>query len=329
MATVHVPILLDPIVSSLIEALALPQFLQEPCWIVDCTLGGGGHTSEILKQLQLSAEYSHHRVLAVDQDAAAIARAKLRFEREILEGRLELFHGRMSEVLSILKGRKVAGILADLGFSSDQIEDANRGLSFTREGPLDMRLDPDRGRSCLEYLEEVEERELARVLYEFGEERLSRKIARLIIEARDKGELPTTTLGLAELIARAYPREQRFGRIHPATRSFQALRIELNDELKELDCFLSEIIFSLENGGRVAVLSFHSLEDRKVKHAFRDSHGMFLSLTKKPVEADEAELQRNPRSRSAKLRIAERIAQEPIQETELKSARKKRPEYYK
>ena len=197
--------------------------------------------------------------------------------------------------------------MADLGFSSDQLEDAGRGLSFSREGPLDMRLDPARGQSAREYLARAGEKELADAIFELGEERFSRKIAAAIVRARQEARLPSTTTELAELVARAVPPAARHGRIHAATRTFQALRILVNGELEELDCLLNRVILGVRPGGRVAILSFHSLEDRKVKLAFKDREGPFKPLTKKPIEADEAEISRNPRSRSAKLRIAERI----------------------
>ena len=205
-----------------------------------------------------------------------------------------------------MKGRPVLGLMADLGFSSDQLEDASRGLSFMREGPLDMRLDPSRGISARGFLAQASETEIADTLWELGEERFSRRIARLVVEWRQKGQLPETTSGLSELVLRAMPGHARHGRIHAATRTFQALRIRVNDELEELDSLLSHVILEVRAGGRVAILSFHSLEDRKVKLAFRNHDG-FHALSKKPLEADEQEVLDNPRARSAKLRIAERL----------------------
>jgi len=245
-------------------------------------------------------------VVAFDQDEGAIERGHERFKAEIAEGRLELVHSRFAEADGWLKDRQVAGLMADLGFSSDQIEDADRGLSFLREGPLDMRLDPSRGRSAREYLQTVTEKDLADAIFELGEERFSRRIAAAILTARREGQLPKTTTAFAELVTRAVPPPARHGRIHAATRTFQALRILVNEELEELDRLLNHVILCVRPGGRVAILSFHSLEDRKVKLAFRDRDGAFLPLTKKPQEADDEELRRNPRSRSAKLRIAER-----------------------
>jgi 16S rRNA (cytosine1402-N4)-methyltransferase len=305
-STVHVPILVGPIVEALVEPLrALPA--DAPAhWLADCTLGGGGHTGALLEALLADPRLARHRVVSFDQDAAAISRARTRFERELAQGRLEIVHSRFGEAAGYLQGRHVMGLMADLGFSSDQIEDAERGLSFMREGPLDMRLDPSRGVSAREFLQRATEREIADALYELAEERFSRRIAAAIAEARRKGGVPATTTGLAELVVRSVPPPARHGRIHAATRTFQALRILVNEELEELDCLLNRVILEVRPGGRVAILSFHSLEDRKVKLAFKDREGAFAPLTKKPIEADEEEIRRNPRSRSAKLRIAER-----------------------
>ncbi len=328
--TVHLPILVDPIVSSLVEPFRKLAVAPEPYFIADLTFGGGGHLSALLKKfetdpsLQAFLGADRLKFLGVDQDESALERGRARFSREIAEGRLELVHCRMSEVRSKLEVLPVMGILADLGFSSDQIENADRGLSFSKEGPLDMRLDPSRPVTAYDFLAQESEEELARVLFEYGEERMSRRIARAIVSARNEGNLPKTTKGLADLIANSLPPSERHGRIHPATRSFQALRIAVNDEMNELDSLLQHVILSLRSGGRVAILSFHSLEDRKVKRAFqgRVRHegeplphnpyeiekpkSPFNVLTKKPIEADEAELAVNPRARSAKLRIAER-----------------------
>jgi 16S rRNA (cytosine1402-N4)-methyltransferase len=206
-----------------------------------------------------------------------------------------------------MKGRPVLGLMADLGFSSDQMDDPSRGLSFQGSGPLDMRLDTSQGQTLKDYLHQVTEAELADVIQEYGEERFARRIAGAIIQARRDKNLPQSTQDLSNLIVRAIPPGARHGRIHAATRTFQALRISVNQEMEELDCLLKDVILSLGIGGRVAILSFHSLEDRKVKQAFR---GMpqFEPLTKKPIEASEDEVAANPRSRSAKLRIAERVA---------------------
>jgi len=214
-------------------------------------------------------------------------------------------------------------LLADLGFASTQVDDASRGLSFSREGPLDMRLDPDGPTTAADLIADLDERELADLIYEFGEERLSRRIARKIVESRGQEPIMTTG-GLAKLVRRAYPRppKGRRHRIDPATRTFMALRIAVNDELGALDGLLRDLPRLLKPGGRAAVISFHSLEDRRVKRAFlalgrdaenpgepggRGNRGYRL-LTRKPVTASDDEAQANPRSRSAKMRVIERPA---------------------
>lgn len=301
--TLHIPILLSPIVESLVEPFLARE---EPAWILDCTFGGGGHTAGFLNRLP-----PQHGVIGVDQDEGALIRGKTRFPEEFKSGRLKLLHARFGDLdpetlAPHLDGKPVLGILADLGFSSDQLEDPARGISFLRDGPLDMRLNPELGLSAYELLRTVSERDLANIIFELGEENHSRRIARVILEARVKGELPDTTLKLAALVERAVPPPARQGRIHAATRTFQALRIHVNQELQELDHLLESVILNLEVHGRIAIISFHSLEDRKVKQKFR-SDERFEEQTRKPIEADETELDLNPRARSAKLRIAKRI----------------------
>jgi 16S rRNA (cytosine1402-N4)-methyltransferase len=303
--SVHIPILVKSIVQALIEPFLNLQS-EIPHWIVDCTLGGGGHTDAFLKAFSSDPRLQHHRVLALDQDFHAIERAQTRFKKELEEGRLEIRHCRFGEAEALVRERPVLGLMADLGFSSDQLEDASRGLSFQSPGPLDMRLDPTRGRSCYEILQQMPEKELADLLWDLGEERFSRRIASAIVSRRQKGELPNTTQGLVEIIVKAVPPHARHGRIHVATRTFQALRIFVNDELSELDHLMDHVIFKVKSGGRIAILSFHSLEDRKIKNSFKNNNE-FFPLTKKPLQADEEEIRLNPRSRSAKLRIAERL----------------------
>lgn len=307
--TQHVPILLDPIVKALTEPLheLSPEQSKIPHWIVDCTLGGGGHTNGLLQELAHHPHLHHHKVLAIDQDADAIHRATIRFEKEISEGRLVLQQSRFSQVDQHVKGLPVIGMLADLGFSSDQINSAQRGLSFMSDGPLDMRLDPSQGVSCRQYLQTVTEGELADVIFALGEERYSRRIASAIVQSRRERSTPKTTRELADVIYQAVPPNARHGKIHPATRTFQALRIVINQEMEELDSFLNHGIMNLMIGGRVAVISFHSLEDRKVKQAFRGKESCFESLWKKPLVPSDDEIRSNPRSRSAKLRIARKV----------------------
>ena len=310
MTTRHVPILAKPITEALLEPfLALPPSAQAHA-LVDCTLGGGGHTGGFLSSFVANANLSQHKVIGLDQDEAAIEQARARFGAEIASGRLLLFKSRFSDVNQVVDqtGLPVLGMLADLGFSSDQLEDPERGLSFMRDGPLDMRLDPSRGYSTREFLQKVTEKELESILSELGEERFSRRIASSIIQARRNRQLPDSTTGLAELVLRALPPFARHGRIHAATRTFQALRIHVNEELKELDHLLARAIVLLKPGGRLAILSFHSLEDRRVKLAFRSTSGSgFRALTKKPIEPSDPEIRENPRARSAKLRIGEKI----------------------
>lgn len=304
----HVPIMVREIIDALIapfEEATLPSLH------VDCTLGGGGHVAAMLDRLAKTPLGHRHRVLAVDQDAAAIEAARSRFAGEIASGRLMLRQCRFGSLRAPLPSPEdplpVLGVLADLGFSSDQIETPGRGLSFRLEGPLDMRLDPATGRTARQLLQALGEKEIADLLWELGEERNSRRIARRIVEARSKGQLPDTTLGFAELVAQAFPPGQRHGRIHPATRTFQALRIAVNNELGELDALLEDVLPSLVSpGGRVAIISFHSLEDRRVKQCFSRKEGPWRAVFKKPLEAGEQEVTGNPRSRSAKTRIASR-----------------------
>jgi len=308
--SVHVPILVRPIVDALIEPFRkLPQE-AETHWLVDCTLGGGGHSAALLEAFRSQPELEKHKILALDQDAQAVARGKERFKSQIQEGRIEILQCRFGSGENWIQDRPVLGLMADLGFSSDQLEDSVRGFSFQRNGPLDMRLDSTQGQSCYELLCQISEKELERTIREYGEERFSRRIAGAIVSQRAQGLLPKTTQQLSDLVVRSLPafaRHKSGGRIHPATRTFQALRIAVNDELNELQCLLKNGILSIKPGGRIAILSFHSLEDRRVKLRFREKD-LFVPLTKRPMEADEDEIRRNPRARSAKLRIAERVS---------------------
>ncbi len=276
---------------------------EGPLWIVDGTLGGGGHLARLMEAL---APNPRVKFLAVDQDEEAIARARVRFAEALSAERLTLQHARFSEIEETLRGRPVAGVLVDLGFSSDQIEAADRGLSFQQAGPIDMRLDRSRGASALEVIRQTPEKDLADIIFEYSEERFSRQIAanlkRWLLEKK-----LNTTLDLAECVSRAIPAQhRRAGGIHPATRTFQALRIAVNDELSELRTFLDRVILNVLPGGHVAVLTFHSLEDRMVKEFFRSSAD-FRPLSKKPIAPSDEETARNPRARSAKLRLAERV----------------------
>lgn len=312
---IHVPILVQPIVKALLDPFIRLSELSKDSkgpspshWLVDCTLGGGGHTAAFLEAFGQHPQLSHHKILSIDRDFDAVQRAKIRFRSEIGQGRLEIIHRRFGEAADLVESRPVLGLMADLGFSSDQLEDSQRGLSFQGQGPLDMRLDPTQGRTCRDLLAQSTEKELETLLSELGEERFARRIASAIIRRREMGQLPSTTQELVDTVVRAVPSFARHGRIHVATRTFQALRIAVNEELSELDGLLERVILRVKPTGRIAILSFHSLEDRKVKQQFKKS-GFFLPLSKKPIQADEAETQRNLRSRSAKLRIAERSDQ--------------------
>ena len=269
---------------------------------VDCTVGLGGHTRALL-------DGGATRVIGLDRDPAALARAG-----DALSGygdRVELVHTDYRQLDAVLDGRGLAavdGILADLGVSSMQLDAEGRGFSFRRDEPLDMRMDTSAGPNAAEQIAAADERTLADVIYEFGEERHSRRIARAIVEARDRGAIDTTGK-LAAIVRRAIPR-RGYQRIDPATRTFQAIRIWVNRELEGLDGFLAAAAARLAPGGRMAVITFHSLEDRIVKHTLRElqaagTHGITVR-TKRPVVPSEAEVERNPRARSAKLRAAGR-----------------------
>ena len=268
---------------------------------VDCTAGYGGHTRALL-------DAGATRVIAFDRDPDALAHAQRTLEA--YESRVELVHSdyrRLNEVLDAQGITAIDGLLADLGVSSMQLDEPGRGFSFRRDDPLDMRMDRTSGPTAAEAIRDADERTLADVIYEFGEERHSRRIARALIEARDRGGV-TTTGQLADIVRRAVPRKG-YSRIDPATRTFQALRIWVNRELEELDVFLRAAARRLGPGGRMAVIAFHSLEDRIVKHTFRalqaEGESGFTIRTKRPVVPSEAEIERNPRARSAKLRAAE------------------------
>ena len=270
---------------------------------VDATVGAGGHSRLLAERIAPGG-----RLIGLEQDPAMIDLAAKR-----LQGlQITLVHtnfGALREVLDQLGVERVDGLLADLGFCSDQLDDPERGLSFQADGPLDMRLDPTQGETAANLLQRLSERDLANLIFEFGEERCSRRIARMIVERRKHGVL-STTAELAELVRRCVPRPKGRGPfIHPATRTFQALRIAVNNELEALDNLLAQLPTCLKPGGRAALISFHSLEDRRVKNAFRDRE-LWQKMAAKPVTATEEEVRENPRSRSAKLRAA-RLRGEP------------------
>jgi 16S rRNA (cytosine1402-N4)-methyltransferase len=273
---------------------------------VDCTVGAAGHARMLAERLCPGG-----LLIGLDCDEGLLARA-----RECLAGLpVRLFassFARLREVLDEAGLPAVDGVLADLGVCSDQLDAPERGFSFSQSGPLDMRLDPHGGETAADLLARLSERELADVFWQYGEERFSRRIARRVVEERKRQPLETTEQ-LAALVRRCVPRPPRGSRrrpaIDPATRVFQALRIAVNDELGALDRLLAVLPGCVKPGGRAAVISFHSLEDRRVKLAFRRRE-VWEVLTRKPVVAGEEEVERNPRARSAKLRVARRLASE-------------------
>jgi len=302
-ASHHIPILLEPIADFLIAGLQSLSLDSPPGLILDCTLGGGGHTARILEKMRESPHLLKHRVLGLDQDSQAIARNLIKFEKEIAEGYLEVVHSSFSGAIPHTKGRPIYGLLADLGISSDQIDSETRGFSFRFPAPLDMRMNATRGSSLREILLAASETEISDWIWKYGEERYSRKIARKIVELRTQNHFPETTSALAEAISSVFPPPMRHKRIHPATQTFQAFRIKVNEELQELETLISKIFPAIETGGHLAILSFHSLEDRLVKSEFHQRDRYDLP-SRKAIQADEEETQRNSRARSAKLRLA-------------------------
>jgi len=267
---------------------------------VDCTLGAGGYAEAIAQRLTTG------KLIAIDRDAGALEAARPRLAP--FGERVRLAHASFSRLEEVVgKGAKVQGLVADVGLSRDQIEDPRRGFSFQREGPLDMRMDQRSDLTAGDIVNHYGEKQLADLIYQFGEERRSRRIARAIVRGRPF----QTTTALAETIARAVPRTKR-ERIHPATRTFQALRIAVNREVEELRNLLACAPSVLSPGGRMVVVSFHSLEDREVKLAFRrwEREGVLRRLTRRIVRPPAAEVERNPASRSAKLRASERTDKE-------------------
>ena len=266
---------------------------------VDATFGAGGHSALIRSRLGASG-----RLIAFDADPSAETRA-----HSIDDSRFTLVRSNFRELsrrLDALSVSTIDGILFDLGVSSMQFDEAERGFSFRAAAPLDMRMDPTQGESAAEFLATADERTIADVIYEYGEERKSRRIARSIVALRDAGTPVRDTADLANVVARAL-RAPAHSRIHPATRTFQALRIHVNDELGALREGLGAALARTAPGGRIVVISFHSLEDRIVKQTFKEDPRV-RALTRKPVTADDDELAANPRARSAKLRAAERVA---------------------
>ena len=290
MAVGHTPVMVK-------EVLELLQPKPEGIYL-DATLGAGGHAGALLEKTEGKIQ-----LIGIDQDLQALQLAKTTLENfgERIVG-VENNFGNIRNVLADLHIERLDGIVADLGLSSMQLSEPARGFSFQSEGPLDMRMGPGISQTAKDLLENLDEEALANLLYQYGEERLSRKIARRIREALQEGSLETTR-DLADLVWHCYPPKARHGRIHPATRVFQALRIAVNGELDQLKKFLEEAPDCLNTEGVLAVISYHSLEDRLVKHRFKDlAQEEFEVLTKKPLTASDEEREQNPRSRSAKLR---------------------------
>ena len=295
----HVPVLLK-------EAIDFLDIKRNGTYI-DATVGLGGHSYEIVKRLGAAGH-----LIGFDKDPAALEIARTKLGSAGVSPattdwpKVTLAHGSFAELVNDQGPATIDGLLADLGMSSLQLQDAARGFSFQAEGALDMRMNPQAELTAEQVVNHFDERELADVIYEFGDERRSRRIARAIVRSRPI----RTTVQLAEVIAvAARPMNQAERRIHPATKTFQALRIFVNRELDDLRALLNAAPQVLKPGGRLVIISFHSLEDRIVKDAFRErvKQGHYRLLVKKPVTPGEEEIDRNPRSRSAKLRVAERV----------------------
>ncbi len=302
----HTPVLLN-------ETLQGLKIRSDGVYI-DCTFGRGGHSRAILEQLE-----ENGRLLAFDRDPDAIAAVD---EKLLDDPRFTLVHGSYTKLEETVKAmkltKKVNGVFLDLGVSSPQLDDASRGFSFMRDGDLDMRMDNSHGMTAAEWLNLASAEEIANVIYEYGDERFSRRIARVIVEQRKEAPI-TRTIQLADLVASTIPSREK--NKHPATRTFQAIRIFINRELEELDAVLTQAMNVLSVNGRLLVISFHSLEDRLVKRFMRDqsrgvdipreipvTHDVFkpkLTIIGKPVRSQPDDIKNNPRARSAVLRIAE------------------------
>jgi len=295
MSTYHIPVMLKEVLEFL--------DIKKDCWYVDCNLGGGGHTEGILE--------AGGNVLGIDLDPDAISEVSSNLRDYIDEGKLKLAQTNFMNIADAVKEKngevKVSGVLFDLGVSTHQLEEAERGFSFNADAPLDMRMDPTRGASAKDLVNGLYEKELAELFLKLGEENWSKPIARRIAQYRET-KLIETTNELANIIM-SVRRRSPSDRTHPATRIFQALRIAVNDELNSLKEALPKAFEVLEPGGRIAVISFHSLEDRIVKIYFKDLeiHKRGKILTDKPLETSEEETSINPRARSAKLRVMEKI----------------------
>lgn len=288
----HVPVM--PV-----EVLDLLAPASGETW-VDATAGAGGHARLIAERVGPLG-----KLIALDQDQSMLELARANVPGELAISFQHAGFDQLDAVLAKSGVKQIDGLLADLGFCSDQLEDSSRGLSFQHDGPLDMRLDQSVGETAADIVNRLSERDLADVFWKYGDERHSRRVAKRIVETRKQSPFETTQQ-LAEVVRRCVPRDFK-SRIDPATRVFQGLRIAVNDELGALERLLALLPKLVKPGGRVGIISFHSLEDRLVKRAFQD-RTTWQPLTKKPVMAGEDEQRNNPRSRSAKFRAARRIA---------------------
>lgn len=307
----HLPVMVDEVLDGLNCRNPQDEEAQGKIY-VDCTLGLGGHTEAILKA---SAPKGH--VIGIDRDGLVLEMAAERLKG--FEGRLTLQKGTfktLQKMMAALNHKTVDGILFDFGISSYQLDTAERGFSFQQAGPLDMRMDSESGETAADLVNRLPERELTLLIRTLGEERWASRIASRIVKVREETGQITRTEELENIIWRATPAKSRHGRIHPATRTFQALRMAVNHEMEQIEAGLETAISLLACGGRLVVISFHSLEDRAVKHCFRGweketkykSTHKYINLYKKPIIASPDEISRNRRARSAKLRVLERAA---------------------
>ncbi|MCK9431738.1 MAG: 16S rRNA (cytosine(1402)-N(4))-methyltransferase RsmH [Candidatus Omnitrophica bacterium] len=297
------------------ELLHVPVMLQEVLeylnlkpgqTIVDATMGTGGHALEILKRITPGG-----RLIGIDRDENSLGICRKRLAE--FEGSVEFAHANFSDLDEVLSARgveKIDGIIFDLGISSYQLRDPQRGFSFQEEGPLDMRLDQDSYICAYDLVNNLNENEISQMLWNFGQERWHSRIARLLVQER-RNEPISTTRQLADLVVRAIPHRYRrsYYRIHPATRTFQAVRIAVNRELEILEGTVKKAVDILKKRARICVISFHSLEDRVIKHTFRalKTEGLLEIITAKPLTPAPGEMDANPSSRSSKFRVAERI----------------------
>ncbi len=294
--SIHIPVMLNEVIEHL--------NLRNNAVIVDGTLGAAGHASEILKRIG-----SDGKLIGIDRDVEILSKAKETLTPFLSQ--CELIHNNYSQIDEILRSLKITdvdGILLDLGVSSYQLDTPHRGFSVKNNGPLDMRMDPESEITAFDLVNSLPEKELSVILKVFGEERWHQRIARQIVKQRSVSPIRTTD-DLSRVVLKAMPKERNWQKIHPATRTFQGLRIAVNKELQGLETALDKCIECLKREGRIAVIAFHSLEDRIVKHKFKDFQkaGKINLITKKPLRPSDLEAKENVRARSARLRIAERI----------------------